>query len=176
MPRATSWVFDVDQQRLNTNMLPGEADTLVEYVRKQLYQQPPLLNAMYNTEQRMQEIMEPPQLSAVEKSKLYSDQMNRFLTFKNKMYVPAHHPTHHKCLLLQYLLLLNLRPRLKRNFFHNCRRKWYGYDATEGKRAIWSFFYYKKRPKYIPMKPEDIARLSSEDRQEYEKSSKIQDT
>ena len=78
MPRATSWVFDVDQQRLNTNMLPGEADTLVEYLRKQLYQQPPLLNAMYNTEQRMQEIMEPPQLSAVEKSKLYSDQMNRF--------------------------------------------------------------------------------------------------
>ena len=38
------------------------------------------------------------------------------------------------------------------------------------------FFYYKKRPKYIPMKPEDIARLSSEDRQEYENSSKIQDT
>jgi hypothetical protein len=38
------------------------------------------------------------------------------------------------------------------------------------------FFYYKKRPKYIPMKPEDIARLSYEDRQEYENSSKIQDT
>jgi hypothetical protein len=55
-------------------------------------------NAMYNTEQRMQEIMEPPQLSAVEKSKLYSDQMNRFLTFKNKMDVPPHQPTHHKCL------------------------------------------------------------------------------
>jgi hypothetical protein len=29
--------------------------------------------------------MEAPQLSAVEKSKLYSDQLNRFLTFKNKM-------------------------------------------------------------------------------------------
>jgi hypothetical protein len=33
----------------------------------------------------MQEIMEAPQLSAVEKSKLYSDQLNRFVTFKNKM-------------------------------------------------------------------------------------------
>ena len=33
----------------------------------------------------MKEIMDAPQLSAVEKSKLYSDQLNRFLTFKNKM-------------------------------------------------------------------------------------------
>jgi hypothetical protein len=40
---------------------------------------------MYDAEQRMKEIMEAPQLSAVEKSKLYSDQLNRFLTFKNKM-------------------------------------------------------------------------------------------
>jgi hypothetical protein len=32
----------------------------------------------------MKEIMEEPQLSVVEKSKLYSDQLNRFLTFKNK--------------------------------------------------------------------------------------------
>jgi hypothetical protein len=36
--------------------------------------------------------MEAPQLSAVEKSKLYSDQLNRFLTFKNKMDVPAQAP------------------------------------------------------------------------------------
>jgi hypothetical protein len=35
--------------------------------------------------------MEAPQLSVVEKSKLYSDQLNRFLTFKNKMDVPAHY-------------------------------------------------------------------------------------
>jgi hypothetical protein len=40
---------------------------------------------MYDAEQRMKEIMEAPQLSVVEKSKLYSDQLNRFLTFKNKM-------------------------------------------------------------------------------------------
>jgi hypothetical protein len=38
------------------------------------------------------------------------------------------------------------------------------------------FVYYKEMPKYIPMKPQDIARLSSEDRQEYEKSLKIQKT
>jgi hypothetical protein len=36
--------------------------------------------------------METPQLRAVEKSKLYSDQLNRFLTFKNKMDVPAQAP------------------------------------------------------------------------------------
>jgi hypothetical protein len=47
---------------------------------------------MYDVEQPMKEIMEAPQLSAVEKSKLYSDQLNRFLTFKNKMDVPAEAP------------------------------------------------------------------------------------
>jgi hypothetical protein len=47
---------------------------------------------MYDAEQRMKEIIEAPQLSAVEKSKLYSDQLNRFLTFKNKMDVPAQAP------------------------------------------------------------------------------------
>jgi hypothetical protein len=33
-----------------------------------------------------------------------------------------------------------------------------------------------ERPKYIQMKPEKIAKLSPEDRQEYEKSLKIQKT
>jgi hypothetical protein len=40
-----------DQRRLKTNILPGEADALVEYVRN------------YDAEQRMQDIMEAPQLS-----------------------------------------------------------------------------------------------------------------
>ena len=40
---------------------------------------------MYDAEQRIKEIMGAPQLSAVEKRNLYSDQLNRFLTFKNKM-------------------------------------------------------------------------------------------
>jgi hypothetical protein len=71
-----------DHQRLKTNVLPGEIE---KFLQKQSYRQPPLVNAMYDAEQRMQEIMEAPQLSVVEKSKLYSDQLNRFLTFKNKM-------------------------------------------------------------------------------------------
>ena len=71
-----------DQQRLKTNVLPGE---IAKFIQKQSYRQPLLVNAMYDAEQRMKEIMDAPQLTTVEKSKLYSDQLNRFLTFKNKM-------------------------------------------------------------------------------------------
>jgi hypothetical protein len=78
-----------DQKRLKTNVLPGE---IAKFLHKQSYRQPPLANAMYDAEQRMKEIMEAPQLSVVEKSKLYSDQLNRFLIFKNKMDVPAQAP------------------------------------------------------------------------------------
>jgi hypothetical protein len=56
-----------------------------KFIQNQSYQQPPLINAMYDAEQRMKEIMEAPQLSAVEKRKLYSDQLNWFLVFKNKL-------------------------------------------------------------------------------------------
>jgi hypothetical protein len=71
-----------DQQRLKTNVLPGD---IAKFIQKQSYHQPPLVNAMYDAEQRMKEIMDAPQLTTVEKSKLYSDQLNPFLTFKNKM-------------------------------------------------------------------------------------------
>jgi hypothetical protein len=71
-----------DQQRLKTNVIPSE---IAKFLHKQLYRQPPLVNAIYDAKQRMQEIMEATQLTTVEKSKLYSDQLNRFLTFKNKM-------------------------------------------------------------------------------------------
>jgi hypothetical protein len=75
-----------DQQRLKTNgILPGE---IAKFIQKQSCRQPPLVNAMYDAEQRMKEIMEAPQLRAVEKSKLYFDQLDRFLIFKNKMDVP----------------------------------------------------------------------------------------
>jgi hypothetical protein len=77
-----------DQDRRKTNILPRE---IAKFLHKQSYRQPPLVNAMYDAEQRMQEIMDAPQLSAMEKSKLYSEQLNRFLTFKNKMDVPAHY-------------------------------------------------------------------------------------
>jgi hypothetical protein len=78
-----------DQQRLKTNVLPGE---IAKILHQQSYRQPPLVNAMYDAEQRMKEIMDAPQLSAVEKSLLYSDQLNRFPTFKNKMDVQAQAP------------------------------------------------------------------------------------
>ena len=77
-----------DQQRLKTNVLLGE---IAKFLHKQSHQQPPLVNAMYDAEQRMREIMEAPKLTTVEKSKLYSDQLNRFLIFQNKMDVPAHY-------------------------------------------------------------------------------------
>ena len=138
-----------DQQRLKTNILPGE---IAKFIHKQSYRQPPLVNAMYDAEQRMKEIMDAPQLSAVEKSKLYSDQLNRFLTFKNKMahsspgipetsaqsipLAPAEIPPHvppipvpaeipppvpatPKPNLLTPPPTEEERPKLKRKFFHN---------------------------------------------------------
>jgi hypothetical protein len=51
-----------DQQRLKANVLPGE---IAKFLHKQSYRQPPLVNAMYDAEQRMKEIMDAPQLSAV---------------------------------------------------------------------------------------------------------------
>jgi hypothetical protein len=56
-----------DQQRLKTNVLPGE---IAKFIQKQSYRQPPLENALYDAEQRMKEIMHAPQLTTVEKSKL----------------------------------------------------------------------------------------------------------
>ena len=131
-----------DQDRLKTNILSGE---IAKFIQKQSYQQPPLLNAMYVAEQRMKEIMEAPQLSAVEKSKLYSDQLNRFLVFKNKMahsshgipaqsnpQVPAEMPQRDESVEItppvpatpkpNFLTpppTEDERPKLKRNFFHN---------------------------------------------------------
>ena len=68
----------------------GPFHVLLQYVQA-LYHQPPFV--LYNTDQRMQEIMEAPQLAAVEKSKLYSDQLNQFLSFKNFKDFPTHHLT-----------------------------------------------------------------------------------
>ena len=41
-----------DEQRLKTNILPGETSALEQYVRKKSYQHSPNLNAMYNTNAR----------------------------------------------------------------------------------------------------------------------------
>jgi hypothetical protein len=164
----------------------------------------------------MQEIMEAPQLSVVEKSKLYSDQLNRFLTFKNMMDVPAHYhespvqttpqvpnefseiplqvsatpasaeitppvPATPKPNLLTPPPTEEERPKLKRNFFHNWvdSTDWRPQDLAmtipeplEG----YEQRLLRERPKYIPMKPDKIAKLSPEDRQEYENSLKITKT
>jgi hypothetical protein len=158
----------------------------------------------------MKEIMEAPQLSAVEKGKLYSDQLNRFLTFKNKMahsspgipetfaqsipQAPAEMPQSNESVeiappvpatpkpnFLTPPTTEEERPKLKRNFSHN----WVDpADWTERNlarmtleaREDYERFILSDRPKYIPMKHEDVARLSPEDRQEYENSLKITKT
>ena len=189
-----------DQQRLKTNVLPGE---IAKFLHKQSYRQPPLVNAMYDAEQRMKEIMEAPQLSAVEKSKLYSDQLNRFLTFKNKMDVPAQAPVQRTSLVSPTPVSAEIppqvpptpvpaeipspvpatpkpnfltpppteeeRPKLKRNFFHNWvdSADWKESDLAMMKpkeRERYERFLLNERPKYIPIKHEDVARLSPEDR------------
>ena len=178
------------QQRLKTNVLPGE---IAKFLHKQSYRQPPLVNAMYDAEQRMKEVMDAPQLSAVEKSKLYSDQLNQFLTFKNKMDVPAQAPVQTTPLVPAEIPpqvpptpvpaeipppTEEERPKLKRNFFHNWVdfTDWRPQDLammTPEQRESYEQRLLRERPKYIPMKHEDVARLSPEDRQEYENSLKI---
>ena len=188
-----------DQDRLKTNILPGE---IAKFIQKQSYRQPPLVNAMHDAEQRMKEIMEAPQLSAVEKSKLYSDQLNRFLTFKNKMDVPVEAPVQRTSLVPPTPVPAEIpppvpatpkpnfltpsrteekRPKLKRNFFHNWvdPADWTERDLarmTPEAREDYERFILSDRPKYIPMKPENLAKLSPEHRQEYENSLKITKT
>ena len=78
-----------DHRRLKTNVLPGERDGLQQqlsgYMRKQSYRQPPILNAMYNTEQEMENILNAPSMIPDEKSALYSNEYHRFQTFKNQL-------------------------------------------------------------------------------------------
>jgi hypothetical protein len=47
---------------------------------------------------------------------------------------------------------------------------------TPGAREDYERFILSDRPKYIPKKHEDVARLSPDDRQEYENSLKITKT
>jgi hypothetical protein len=164
----------------------------------------------------MKEIMEAPQLSVVEKSKLYSDQLNRFLTFKNKMDVPAQAFVQRTSLVSATPVSAEIppkvpptpvpaeipppvpdtpkpnfltpppteqeRPKLKHNFFHNWidSADWKESDLAAmmkpKERERYERFLLKERPKYIPMKDEDVARLSPQDRQEYENSLKITKT
>jgi hypothetical protein len=128
---------------------------------------------MYDAEQRMKEIIDAPQLSAVEKRKLYSDQLNRFLTFKNKMahsspvipetsaqsipQAPAEMPQPNESVEIAPPVPATSkpnfltpppteeeRPKLKRNFFHN----WV--DSAD-----W--------------RPQDLAMMTPEARENYER-------
>ena len=78
-----------DHHRLKKNVLPGERDGLQQqlsgYMRKKSYRQPPILNAMCNTEQEMENILSAPSMTPDEKSTLYSNQYHRFPTFKNQL-------------------------------------------------------------------------------------------
>ena len=113
--------------------------------------------------------MEAPQLSAVVKSKFYSDQLNRFLTFKNKMALgipetsaqsipqaPAEMPQPNESVEIappvpstskpNFLTpppTEEERPKLKRNFFHN------SVDSAD-----W--------------RPQDLAMMTPEAREDYE--------
>jgi hypothetical protein len=126
---------------------------------------------MYDAEQRMKEIMDAPQLSAVEKRKLYSDQLNRFLTFKNKMDVPAQAPVQTTPLVpaeippqvpptpvpaeipppvpatpkpnfLAPRSTEQERPKLKHNFFHN------RVDSADWKESDLAMMKQKEREQY----------------------------
>jgi hypothetical protein len=73
------------------------------------------------------------------------------------------------------------RPKLKRNFFHNWvdSADWKESDLAMMKpkeKERYERFLLNERPKYIPMRHEDVAKLSPEDRQEYENSLKITKT
>ena len=78
-----------DHHRLKTNVLPGERDGLQQqlsgYMRCQSYRQPPILNALYNTEQEMENILNAPSMTPDEKSTLYFNEYHRFQTFKHQL-------------------------------------------------------------------------------------------
>ena len=74
-----------DHHRLKTNVLLWERDGLQQqlsgYIGKKSYRQPPILNAMYNMEQELENILSVPSMTPDEKSTLYSNEYHRFQTF-----------------------------------------------------------------------------------------------
>ena len=78
-----------DQHRLKSNVLPEE-NTIGQqnrdrYIRKRSYEQSPILNAMYNSDQQMKQIVQAPLLTPDEKSTLYSNELHRFQSFQNQL-------------------------------------------------------------------------------------------
>ena len=58
---------------------------LDRYIRKRSYEQSPILNAMYNSEQQIKQIVQAPLLKPDEKSTLYSNELYRFQSFQNQL-------------------------------------------------------------------------------------------
>ena len=78
-----------DDQRLRTNVLPRERDgveqQLSKYIKMQSYRRPAIYNAMYNTKQQMEDIMNTSSMTPDEKSTLYSNQYHRLQAFQNQL-------------------------------------------------------------------------------------------
>ena len=71
---------------MKSNVLPEEntfgQQSLDRYIRKRSYEQSPILNAMYNSDQQMKQIVQAPLLTPYKKSTLYSNEFHRFQSFK----------------------------------------------------------------------------------------------
>ena len=68
---------------MKSNVLPRENNvfqhTLIKYIQTQSYRQPPILNAMHNSDQQTQ----APLLTPDKNSTLYSNELHRFQSFQS---------------------------------------------------------------------------------------------
>ena len=82
------------QHQLKSNVLFEEntigQQNLARYTRKRSYEQPPILNAMYNSDQQMKQIVQAPLLTPDAKSTLYSNEFHRFQSFQNQLQNQLH--------------------------------------------------------------------------------------
>ena len=85
-----------DRCRLKTDVLPSDpvpkkpkdesgVETLAEFLRKGSYTQSPLVNEMSRLDRQMEQVLKQPGLSADVKAQLYSQNLQRFLSFKNQL-------------------------------------------------------------------------------------------
>ena len=78
-----------DQHQLKSNVLPEEntigQQSLDRYIRKRSYEQSPILNAMYNSDQQTKQIVQAPLLTPDKNSTLYSNELHRFQSFQNQL-------------------------------------------------------------------------------------------
>ena len=141
-----------DEQRLKTNMLPGEISALEQYVRRKSY------TLVQRAPSVLSNVSEPSSPVSPEPAEINAPQVPE--TLKPHFLTPP--------------ATEQGRPKLKRNFFHNWvdssdwRPKDLAMMTTPEQREICERRLPRERPKYIPMKPEELAKLSPEERQAYE--------